>query len=56
MMELTDDVNSDNIYPVTDWRQKEYRWSREVVLLHVVRGEKTNKGNERGASSQWPDG
>jgi hypothetical protein len=49
MMELTDDVNSDNIYPVMDWRQKEYRWSREVVLAHVVRGEKTSKRVEKGA-------
>jgi hypothetical protein len=55
-MELTDDVSSDNIYPVTDWRQTEYRWSRGVVLEHVARGEKASKRDENGASNQWTDG
>jgi hypothetical protein len=38
MMEPTRDVNFDNIYPVTDWRQTECRGSREFALEHLVRG------------------
>jgi hypothetical protein len=49
-MEVTDDVNSDNIYPVTDWRQTEYRGSREVALEHVARGGKGIKRDQNGAS------
>ena len=56
MMELTDDVNSDNIYPVTDWRQTEYCESRKVALEHVVRGVKASEGDQNGASYQWSDG
>jgi hypothetical protein len=55
MMELRDDVNSDNIYPVTDWRQTEYRGSREVALEHVVRRGKANKRDQKGASYQFSD-
>jgi len=55
-MELTDDVNSDNIYAVTDWRQMEYRGSREVALEHVVRRGKASERDQNGASHQWSDG
>ena len=48
MMEFTNDVNSDNIYPVTDWRQTEYRGSREVALENVVRGRKASKRDQNG--------
>ena len=56
MMELADDVNSDNIYPVTDWRHTEYCGSHEVVLEHVLRGGKASKRDQNGASNQWSDG